>query len=474
MLHVMLAEAPVLMGCPTPRIESVPEGDPARGDEAIVFATDELRVDLMDWQRYVLRAACRTTPTDTWAARTVLVLVARQQGKSFLTACRILAGLWCWGERLAIASASSRDIALELFRTTLEMAEEADLPIERVRKAIGSEEVIFTNGSRYKVVSATSRGSRGLSCDLAVIDELREHKTFEAYDGIEKTRRSRPSSQAWCISSEGDFQSAVLDLLAGQGRAAAEAGVPGPLCFLEWSAAPALDRADPRGWAQANPALGITLTREVIEAELVSDLGTTFERECLNRRVAVARPWLPSGTWDRCGDADASVSDDAVGEVVFALDASPDFQASIAVGWRRPDGRIHVELVTVSDSTWGAEHVLRGLIERWRPRCLSIVGRGPAEPVGARLAADGVELQALSNVDVDRASRAFYEASASGSLVHPLDPVLAASVESVQGSGGLLSLKATGLNITGAVAAVLAHWAAARTPVVKIPTWIAY
>src|SRR5205085_234776 len=100
---------------------------------------------------------------------------------------RILAGIHLWDEQLAIASASSRDVALELFRTALSLAEDADLPITRVRKAVGSEEVVFENGGRYKVVSKTSGSARGLSADLVVIDELREHKNFDAFDALEKT-----------------------------------------------------------------------------------------------------------------------------------------------------------------------------------------------------------------------------------------------------------------------------------------------
>lgn len=451
-----------------------------RGAEAVEFARDVLDVELMPWQQLVLDRACRTREDGSWRYRTVATVCSRQVGKSLLTAIRILAGMCLWDERMVIAASQSRDVSLESWRHAVSLAEDAELPIQRVHRASGREELVLDidgHLARYKVVTGSAGGPRGLSADLVVLDEVREFKRFDVWSSIEKTRRARPSSQFWTISTAGTIESIVLDQLQQQGRSAAEAGtVDGPLMYMEWSAPEDMDAGDPAGWVLACPALGYTVTAETVAAEHASDPREVFEMEVLGRTVTGGRPWLPAGVWDRCA-SDVTVPDDAVGEVVFGLDAGPDLaRAAIVAAWRRPDGKTHVELVSTHPDTWSAEEALRGLVEHWQPRCLAIVARGPAEPVGARLAADGVELCALSGTDLDRASRLFHEATASGRLVHPLDPVLAAHVEAVQGSGGLLSLKSTsvGLDVTGAVAAVVACWAVERTPVLTVPTWVAF
>jgi phage terminase large subunit-like protein len=473
---------PELRGSTEPRISVVPTGLSARGAEAVTFAREVLDVDLMPWQQLVLDRACRTREDGSWRYRTVCTVVSRQVGKSFMTACRILAGMCLWGEHMVIAASQSRDVSLESWRHAVALAEDAGLSIERVHRASGREELVLDidgHRARYKVVTGSAGGPRGLSADLVVLDELRQFQRFDVWASIEKTRRARPSSQFWTISTAGTIESVVLNRLQEQGRAAAEAGATdGPLMYMEWSAPDDADPGDPAGWALACPALGYTVTAETIAAEHATDPAEVFEMEVLGRTVTGGRPWLPPGAWDRCTDPAATVPDSAVHEVVFGLDANPDLShASISVAWRRPDGRTHVELVSSHDSTWSAETTLRRLVERWQPRCLALIGKGPAEPVGARLGAEGVDLCALSGADVDRAARSFYEAASAGRLTHPADPVLAAHLEGAQGSSpGLLAIKGTpiGLDITGAVAAVVAVWALERTPVVTVPTWVAW
>lgn len=479
----MALESPVLVGSTLPRVSTPVVGDPSRGALAIEFA-EGLGVDLMGWQRWLLDAACRTDESGRWCNRTVLTLVGRQNGKTLLTACRILAGLWHFGERLAIASAQSRDVALEAFNTALELAEEGGLPIMKVHRTTGREEMVIEaphGPARYKVVSATSGGGRGLSADLVVVDELREHKTFGPYAALDKTRRARPNSQFWAISTEGDATAVVLDELQRQGREAAESGQPGPLAYFAWSAAPELAPADPRAWAQANPALGSTLSPETFAAELTSDPVEVFAQEVLCRRTAVTVAWLPAEGWVGCEEARATVPDSAVGEVAFALDAEADLShVAVAVAWPRPDGRVHVEAVATFDgatATVDAERALRGLVGRWRPRRLAVTARGPVEPLAGRVAAGAqVEVMAVSGADTDRAARGFYEAVVGRRLVHPPDAVLAGQVAAVAGAepGLMVRRRSPGVVTDAAVAAVLAHWAATGTPAPPPATWVAY
>jgi hypothetical protein len=479
-----------LVGEARPRIATAPVGRRGRGLAAIAFATEILGIDLMPWQRFVLDRACRTVAGERWAVRTLLVIVARQNGKSLVTAVRILAGMWLWGERLIIAAAQNRDVSIESWKLTTEIAENAGLPVTSVLRTTGREELQITRPDgqvcRYKVVSSTPGGGRGLSADLVVLDELREYKDWASYAALDKTRRARPSSQLWTISTEGDHSSVVLDNLQAAGRIAASTRDKGPLAYFEWSAGPEAARDDRHGWAAANPALGHTLDEATIAAELVTDPAAVFETEVLCRRVTAVVSWLPAGRWDDCTEATATVPDGATG-VCFAADAGPELrQVSIVAAWRRPDdGRVHVEALQTflgPSATVQCEARLTELVARWKPARLATLKRGPIEALVTRVAAAAVAdvdelLEAVTYTDLERAALAFYEAVVARRIIHPPDPMLADQLAAAQpGEPGTMALRRRNpsIDIEAAVAAVTALWAVDRTPVTRRPGWVAY
>jgi hypothetical protein len=481
-----------LVGHPHPRIATPPVGRRGRGLEAITFATEILGIDLMPWQRYVLDRACRTAAGGRWAIRTLLVIVARQNGKSFLTAVRILAGMWLWGERLIIGASQSRDVSIDAWRITIEIAENAELPITKVLRTTGREELQITRPDglvcRYKVVSSTPGGARGLSADLVVLDELREAKDWASYAALDKTRRARPTSQLWTISTEGDHTSVVLDNLQAAGRLAAGSREKGPLAYFEWSAAPEASRDDRTGWAAANPALGHTIEEATIAAELVTDPAPVFETEVLCRRVTAVASWLPAGRWDDCTEPTATVPDDAPG-ICFAADAGPELrQVSILAGWRRPDGRVHVEAIETflgPAATVQCEARLNELVAHWRPAKLATLKRSPIAALVTRVAAAAVRpgadvdelLETLTDADFERATLGLYEGVVARRIVHPPDPVLADQLAAAQpGQPGTMALRRRNpsIDIEAAVAAVAVVWAVDRAPVVRRPGWVAY
>ena len=387
-----------------------------------------------------------------------------------------------FGERLAIGSAQTRDVCLESWRLAVDLAEDVDLPVLAVKRAAGREELVLeVDGElrRYKVCAATAGSARGLSADLVVLDELREHKDWGAYSALEKTRRARPSSQAWAISTEGDHQSVVLHELQRQGREAVAAGTSRPLAYYEWSASPHLAADDPAAWAEANPGLGHILDVETLAAEQATDPEAVFATESLCRPVrTLATPWLPAGGWGACTDS-STVPDGAPG-VVFGVDAGPALDhASIATAWARPDGRIHTEVIATYDgptASVAAEQRLRGLCETWRPKTVAVLARGPVEAVAARVgAATGVPVLAVNGADMDRGVRGFYSSAIARRLVHPPDPLLAAHLAAAQaGEPGLFVWKRRGpLDIDGAVAAVLAVWGVEHDPAPTF-SWVAY
>ena len=339
----------------------------------------------LPWQEWVLRRGL-VQAKGRWASRTVGVVVARQNGKTSCATIRTLGGMALWGENV-IGAAQNRDIALEAWRDALEVALDAGLAVREVKRATGREE--FSIGrARYKVVSSTRRGGRGLHADLVILDEVREYRDWEAWAALEKTRRARPSSQVWAISNEGDDGSVVLNALGEEGRAAARSGAVTDVAWFEWSAPPGLERTDPEGWRASNPALGQLITMDTIASEAAHDPPEVFETEVLVPAGGLAASLAAGGDLGR-GQRPGDRARWRPGGVQ-SLDAGPELRhASIAVGWRRPDGRVHVEAVDAFAQDQGPVLARAGvrlaeLAARWTPYAVVVAARSPADAAASR------------------------------------------------------------------------------------------
>jgi phage terminase large subunit-like protein len=473
-----LSQSGQIYGSTAPRIFTRKGPGRSRGPQLVAWATNA-GIELLPWQVWLLEHALQRR-ANRWLRRTILALAARQNGKTRLTTVRVLGGMALWDEEV-IGAAQNRDVALESWQEAYEAAEELGLEPWDVHRTNGRESFRIGRKARYKVTASNRSAGRGLHGDLVVLDELREATDWKAYAALEKTRRARPDSQFWSISNEGDMSSIVLRTLAAQGETWKD-DPTSPLGFYSWSAAPELERHDPRGWVQANPALGYLFPLDTIEQELRTDPPEVFETEVLCRPVMVLRPYLPEGAWAACQERRQPLPE-TPGLVCMGVDAGPELRhASICVAWRRPDGRLGVDVAAAFDEAEGAilgrlPARLAELLERWRPPVVAVCARMPLEAAVRRLVPAGTEAIGVGIADLQRASAAFYEAVTSRQLIHMGDPSLdaALAVCSAERPGDTPDRRSKASDIDAARAAILAHYQAATRPAaVKAASWSAY
>jgi phage terminase large subunit-like protein len=99
---------------------------------------------LLPWQEYVINDGCKIKDNGEFVSKTNLLIIARQNGKTTLTKFRILAGLFLWNEELQIATAQNRDVALESFRSVVQMIDGFSWlsnKVKSVTRANGREEI---------------------------------------------------------------------------------------------------------------------------------------------------------------------------------------------------------------------------------------------------------------------------------------------------------------------------------------------
>ncbi len=371
-----------------PRRELTPKT--SAGFEAATFAEDVVGIKLLPWQRWLFIHALELNEDKTFRFRTVLIQIARQQGKSTWAQLLSLWRLYADRAGLVIGTAQSLDVAEEVWTGAVDMAEgcpELAAEIAAVDRTNGKKALRLHSGERYKVAAASRRGGRGLSGDLVLLDEIREHQSWDAWAAVTKTTMARPKPQIVALSNAGDDVSVVLNHLRSLGLDTLDGGGDPSIGLFEWSAPEDCDLDDPEAWAQANPSLGFTVTEDAIRGARATDPEWIFRTEVLCQRVARRDPAvIPAGRWAANAAATAIDTDVAV----FADVAIDRSSSVIAVCGANADGVPQVEIARMDAGTdWVAEKVAAMIADHG----VLAVGARSAGPVASLLA----ELMSISD-----------------------------------------------------------------------------
>lgn len=420
-----------MKGKEQPRIFTPPLRELTRettlGYEAIDFAEHVLGVELMPWQKWLLIHALEIIDApDGWRFRfrTVIVLVGRQNGKTTLGAVLSLFFLYCLRTGLIIGTAQDLEQAEDTWSMCVEMAQANETLAEQISHVWytnGAKRLQLTDNRNYRVRASTRKAGRGKSADLVLLDELREHQTWEAWSALSKTGIAKKNALLWCMSNAGDGTSVVLRhfrirahaLLGDPDGIAAALGDSEPLDedtdledtalgIFEWSAPPDADKKDRDAWAQANPSLGYTIEERTIRAACADDPDDVFKTECLCQWVTAAvAPPFPVGSWEAGIDPQSIIAPDS--PLYFGVDVSDDrTRSSIAVCGMRPDRSWHVELVAYRPGVGWLQGWFAQRAEEYRGMKVALQAKGA--PVTAMMevigAVNGVEVIPCQGADV--------------------------------------------------------------------------
>lgn len=441
----------VVLGREEPRLLTQPlrplTPETSLGFEAITFAEEVVGLTLLPWQKFWLIHALELRPDGNFRYRTVLTLVGRQNGKTTLLKLVALYFLYLGRADLVLGAAQSLDIARESWQGAVELAEdspELQPEVANVRRANGEQCLTLESGARYRITAATRSAGRGLSVDLLILDELREHRDWGAWGALSKTTTARPNALIVGISNAGDDESVVLNTLRG----AAIDGTDDSIGLFEWSAPDECDLDDVDAWAQANPGLGRTISVQAIRSARATDPPTTFRTETLCQRVDALDAAVDLAAWKGSEDRQGSLGAvrDRVG---VCLDVAPDGQhVTLAGAAVLDDGRVRTEILAAWQSTEAARRELPSLVEKVAPYVVAWFPSGPAAALGAEFramqAAYEAEVErgtvhirlpqvaALAGADVHQACQGFADLVAASRVLHPNDPLLNAHLAGAQ------------------------------------------
>jgi hypothetical protein len=286
-----------------PRLETVCNREGLYFADAVKnWAKDFLEYDLMAWQYHVATGLLSHDENGDLLHRQGLLSVARQNGKSFLLSA--IVGFWCTvmpklrGKPQTIITTSHRlDTALELFNQVAPILEKEFGAI--LTWAVGRNEANLPDGTRWLVRAATPTSFHGLTADLVCIDELWAVSPDAVSVGLLPTMRTRKSPLLFMTSTAGDESSKEMQRWQEQGLRAIDEKKSGSLYYACYSPSSDIDPMTPEAWIKANPALGSTLTIEVLQAEAEQPNRNAFLRSSVNLWTASANGWLQPGVFDK-------------------------------------------------------------------------------------------------------------------------------------------------------------------------------
>ena len=477
----------VRLGHEVPRVFTAPlrELTPAtsKGFACIEFAEEILELKLLPWQKWLLVHALELSFDGSYRFSKVVLLVARQNGKSTVMLVLALWSMFAEGSPLVIGTAQNLDTSEELWSVACDMAEsipELAALIEHGDKTNGKKALRLVSGERYKVAAASRRGGRGLTGDLILLDELREHQTWDAWAAVTKTTRTRAKAQIWAASNAGDRSSIVLKhlrllahvALGDPDGAAGEVGSDSSdvsLGIFEWSAVPGCDTRDRDGWAAANPSMGhIPSMERSIASDVESDPEAVFRTEVLcqwvdSMRLGVFAP----GVWEsNICEADVTVTR----RPVVAVDVRTGMHQSVAVVVA--GGTEHgFDLVDVARYEMGAEvkwsesHIVDevcGILERLNLSEVVVDKFGENAHLIPLFEDRGITVRRLDTADMRSACVEFTDALVNGRLKHksqePLNVAVLGAEKRTSGEQFLWSQARSSTDITSLRAATAARW----------------
>jgi hypothetical protein len=406
------------------------------GFAAIDFATDVLELSLFPWQRWFLIHLLELDASGNRLRfdRAVL-LVARQNGKSLLSQVLALFFMVVRGWQMVLGTAQDLTTAEEVWDNAVAtMQDDAYLTtlIENVSLRNGKKALELLGRIRYMVKASNRRAGRGLSCNLVMMDELREQTNWAAWGAVTKTTQAQQESLVLGLSNAGDITSVVLRflrLMAHEalgdpdgivaddfGSLAAPTsldvepdqltedgefddgwdeddleGDTSTLFLAEWSAPPSCSVMDRDGWAWANPSLGHMVRIKKIAGDAKGDPEWVFRTEVLCQwSDSVLDGPFPAGAWeqgrntpdeDEFGVKSVADADRITGPLWVGLDQSSDRSVVyVAVAGVRPDGVDQFGIVAARAGTeWVKDYLLNG--DEVRGRVVKVTGQAKGAPV---------------------------------------------------------------------------------------------
>jgi hypothetical protein len=345
------------------------------------------------------------------AYREVIATVMRQCGKSVL-AFSVMAHrsiVWHRQPQRSVYTAqdgsAARKKLVEDFAPMLTDSPSVKRFVERVYRGIGYEGVNFKSGSTVRIIGSSEQAGHGITnTGLAIIDESFSDVDNRREQALLPSMATVRDAQTWNVSTAGTDASVFLRRKIDAGRAACEAGLTSGIAYIEYSIPDDADVDDPEVWWAHMPALGWTISEDVVRGARRSMSDGDFRRSFGNQWTATDERAIPEAVW-----LSVQTQDAPSGMLRFAVEVDPERESACVVA--SGDNNV-LELVE-------SRHGVSWVEDELPARVIELAGRhggvvridagGPAGYLLPRLENAGVLVEKFATADVVKACSAFYD-----------------------------------------------------------------
>lgn len=398
-----------------------------------------------EWQRHLNDVSMQISPRDIMHegvsmmklhAQHVGCVVGRQSGKTAWAATRVVAqaqlsyrrdiaqqmGLLKIAPQHIAYTAQRRINAVDRWREHVDIMQQSEICtyIDHIQLGVGREVLRFVNGSTYRPLTPNKNGARGSTFDLIIVDEALAHPMWLL--GVLRPTMSQRHSAPGCIGSQfvvisnaGNEDSELLNHLQELGHEAVRNNNDSRV-WMEWSMEPGSDPTSQKTWSDTMPTLnqpnGISL--DYLQEECETMKLDDFMREYLCVRIPKSDQSLfDFDRWKELHRDDIYV----IGDLVIAVDITPDRQRASIVAASRNGNYIPVEVI---ESREGVEWLVDRTAEVAARHSAPVVvdTGGPAAAMHMILEQRGIEVIPFAAKDVAISAACFYDRVRDGTVAH--------------------------------------------------------
>lgn len=387
------------------------EGDKAIALAEFAWSNSPVPKKLDEFQKWILRQALQTDKDGNFRFRSYIVSVARQNGKSEISAAMMLYFMLAHHPQpnvFTIASTLQQaNIVYSRFSNLVNSSPEIK---KRFRPTTETRGIATKNGGKLQVSTSKAASLQGHSLTACVLDELHILKEG-TYDAVVIGAGQQHNSLIFGITTAGSEESTLLKRLYEQGKA----GTPG-LGIAIWEADENASVTDPEQLMKANPALAegrMDLEKTLQEVAVLPEADAVRYR--LNRFITSENPFLPQGLWKQLDEVTYPAK-----PMKVVCDISPGWTAfTIACAWKDED-TINTDVVA---------SVIKPSYEQALDLTLKCLQQLPHTEVGVptfwgtslldALKSKGIKTKPIYKRDETIAPPLFYEAVAEKRVKHP-------------------------------------------------------
>lgn len=307
---------------------------------------------LEPWQRFIVRSLFGwfRKADGIRRFREAYIEVPRKNGKSTLAAgigLKMLLADGVYGAEVYSGATTERQ-AWEVFRPARLMAKNTPSLAQAFGLEVNAQQLIrMSDGARFEPL--VGRPGDGASPSCAIVDEFHEHETPILFDTMLTGMGSRENPLMLVITTAGvntagpcyEKRLEVQRMLSGT--------VPSDRLFgIIWTLDEGDDWTDPKVWPKANPNLGVSLSKDYMEAQVAQAVRMPSKQNIVrckhfNQWMGARSAWLNMEQWNACGDPTLDRAQFAGDPCYVGLDLATrvDIAARVDLYTREQDGRRH-------------------------------------------------------------------------------------------------------------------------------------